>query len=75
VRPYDDLWTSYEEHPGETLVVVWLDLSALVLVGATVAGLALARPAVLWGVVAYGTAVVLWVLGGWSLVARWRDWD
>jgi len=75
MQPYDDPGGHFREAPEETLVVVGMDLLSVVLVAATLAGFLVRRPGLLWLVVALGTVLVLWVVGIWSLVARWRDWE
>lgn len=75
MQPYDDPGGHFREAPEETLVVVGMDLLSVALVGVTFAGFLARRPDLLWLVVALGTVFVLWVVGIWALVARWRDWE
>lgn len=74
MQPYDDLAGHYRETPGETLVVVGMDLASLALVVLAALGTAL-DPALSWTATVAGALFVLWVVGIWTLVARWRGWE
>lgn len=75
MQPYDDLRGHVRETPEDTLIVVGLDLCMIALVGLTVAGFALDHHSAFWIVVVVGTGVIVWVIGGWSFVAEWREWE